>query len=57
MSKEKNKKINQLENDLELYREKTTELSKQIKRLKNENNNNKEKNDLNNKKMDLLWKN
>ena len=48
--KEKNKKINQLENDLDLYREKTSDLSRQIKELKNENNNNKDKNNINSKK-------
>ena len=37
---EKLKKINQLETDLELYREKTIELSNQIKALKNDNNKN-----------------
>ena len=38
--KEKNKKINDLESDLELYREKNLELSKENKLLKNNNNEN-----------------
>ena len=45
--KDKDKKINQLENDLYLYREKTAQLSKENKDLKN---NNKAENDNSNKK-------
>ena len=48
--KDQNKKISQLENDLDLYREKTIQLSQENKELKN---NNKAGNDLNSNKKEF----